>query len=72
MTERTIIARPREIVVFKCPGLHPPFQNALNRAYGAVKDEMLVQGTPARREKLHPPVVDHPAVPDGASSLSVS
>jgi len=67
MAERPIVAKPREIVVFKYPGLRPPIENALNRAYGMVKDEMLAEGTPAKNEKLHPPFVDQLTVPDGAS-----
>jgi len=67
MTERTIIVKLREVIVFKYPGLLPPSKNALNKVYGTVKDEMLAQGTPAKSEKLYPPVVDHFAVPDGAS-----
>lgn len=67
MTKRTIIAKPGEVVVFEYPGFLSPSEGALNKAYGVVKDEMLAQGTPAKREKLYPPVVDHLAVPDGAS-----
>lgn len=63
MAKQTIISKPREIVVFKYPGLHPPIEDALSRAYGAVKDSVLAEGTPAKNEKLHPPFVDQLAVP---------
>jgi len=66
MAQRTLIAKPGEVVVFKYPGFFPPTEDALKRAYGVVKDEMLTEGTSAKNEKLHPPFVDQLTVPDGA------